>query len=318
MAHWQQFAHKPQTKKLKFCKKKRKMKEITHQCQQKGSSSLIPWKVIGRTITGPYPKLLQPWLIKLLIELLMDFSAKWETSDRLIWHHVALCPLSEIKEQKFFRGANTAQQPRWTTHCTTTKVNTLHVNCLKVQSRRAARKKRAKNSSFQSENTFKREKGRKFFRVNQLCYHHKHYVLHEFFWLADCAEGIIKVEINTKSTYSSYHTVGRKDNPKSGRIHSHTKYKTCFKLEIIFPRMTKCQNNGCDKNASLTISHSTLSHPPLSDVGWPRSTHAKISSCSTVSISSAVSKAVSISSAVYIHFTHSHSIRTSTSTTFAT
>ena len=67
-------------------------------------------------------------------------------------------------------------------------------------------------------------------------------------------------------------------------------------LLAIFPSM----NNGCDKNASLTISHSTLSHPPLSDVGWPRSTHAKISSCPTVSISSAVSKAVSISCTVYI------------------
>ena len=118
MAHWQRFVHKPQTKKLKFCKEI-KMKEKTQQCQQKGSSSLIPRKVIGRTITGPYPKLLQPWLIKLLIELLMDFSAEWETSDRLIWHHVALCFLSEMKEQKFFRGAHTAQQPRWT-HCTTT------------------------------------------------------------------------------------------------------------------------------------------------------------------------------------------------------
>ena len=71
--------------------------------------------------------------------------------------------------------------------------------------------KKAKNTSFQRENTFKRENGRKFFRVNQLFYHHKHspmhfYVLHEFFWLEDCAEGIIKVEINTKSTYSSFHT----------------------------------------------------------------------------------------------------------------
>ena len=127
MAHWQRFVHKPQTKKLKFCKEI-KMKEKTQQCQQKGSSSLIPRKVIGRTITGPYPKLLQPWLIKLLIELLMDFSAKWETSDRLIWHHVALCFLSEMKEQKFI-------------HCTTTKVHILHNNCLKMQSGRAARKK---------------------------------------------------------------------------------------------------------------------------------------------------------------------------------
>ena len=140
MAHWQRFVHKPQTKKLKFCKEI-KMKEKTQQCQQKGSSSLIPRKVIGRTITGPYPKLLQPWLIKFLIELLMDFSAEWETSDRLIWHHVALCFLSEMKEQKFIHDAHTAQQPRCTTHCTTTKVHILHNNCLKMQSGRAARKK---------------------------------------------------------------------------------------------------------------------------------------------------------------------------------
>ena len=196
MAHWQRFVHKPQTKKLKFCKEI-KMKEKTQQCQQKGSSSLIPRKVIGRTITGPYPKLLQPWLIKLL----MDFSAKWETSDRLIWHHVALCFLSEMKEQKFFQDAHTAQQPRCT-YCTTTvsKCNLAELLA-----------KKGKNTSFQRENTFKRENGRKFFRVNQLFHHHKHspmhyYVLHEFFWLEDCAEGIIKVEINTKSTYSSFHT----------------------------------------------------------------------------------------------------------------
>ena len=120
--------------------KKRKMKEITHQCQQKGSSSLIPWKVIGRTITGPYPKLLQPWLIKLLIELLMDFFGKWETSDRLIWHHVALCSLSEIKEQKFSRV--------YTLHNNQgAQLHILHNNCLKMQSGRAPRKKEAKNTS---------------------------------------------------------------------------------------------------------------------------------------------------------------------------
>ena len=94
------------------------------------------------------------------------------------------------KRAKVFQGANTAQQPRWTTHCTTTKVHTLHVNCLKVQSGRAARKNRTKNTSLQRESTFKREKRyeillmfkrenwRKFFRLNQLFHHHQYFPKH--------------------------------------------------------------------------------------------------------------------------------------------
>ena len=75
-------------------------------------------------------------------------------------------------------------------HCTTTKVHTLQVNCLKVQSGRAARKNRTKNTSLQRESTFKREKRyeillmfkrenwRKFFRLNQLFHHHQYFPKH--------------------------------------------------------------------------------------------------------------------------------------------
>lgn len=159
MAHWQQFAHKPQTKNLNFGN------EDERANTSMSAKGIMLFNLPESNCTNNYLALSKAFATmthQVAHRVTHGLSAKWETSNRLTWHHVALCFLSEIKEQKFFRGAHTAQQPRCT-HWTTSKVHTLHVNCLKVQSGRAARKKRTKTTSVQRENTFKREKDVKYF-----------------------------------------------------------------------------------------------------------------------------------------------------------
>ena len=162
MAHWQQFVHKPQPKRNWIFQMKDKRDNTSMSA--KGIKLLNPSE---SNWTNNY------WAL----------SKAFATMTHQVAHRVThglFCKMRNIRSPYLascgivlFERNERAKVFPGCTHCTTTKVHILHNNCLKMQSGRAARKKRQKILLSREKNTFKRENGRKFFRVNQLFFDSK-------------------------------------------------------------------------------------------------------------------------------------------------
>ena len=119
MAHWQQFAHKPQTKKLKFCKIKKKDERDNTSMSAKGIMLLNPPE---SNCTNNYLALSKAFAT-------MTHQVTHQVAHRVIAHglfckmrnirspYLASCGIvlfERNKRAKVFQGLHTAQQPRCT------------------------------------------------------------------------------------------------------------------------------------------------------------------------------------------------------------